>query len=555
MPWKTSRQSRRRILAAGVTSITGLAAIGLAACGGDDGAPKQGSPSAADAPVGTAAVAQRRGGTIRLHGSTGDTNDLHQSNNATNQKAAQWSIDQLMTYDEPTPGDIKVAPMLAESIEQPDDQTYVYHLRKGVKFHNVAPVNGRELVGEDVVFSFKRMATSDPKFARRGWFAPVSAMDAADASTVRIKTKEPNATLSYLLASPWSGIISKEQVSRDGDVLKSYIGTGPYINQRADLNSEFTYARNPDFWIKDAAYFDTVNLVNLTDPTAWQSAFRAGQVQVIQDTGLSADIIDNFGKQNPNARLYKFPYGGVGIVAMNTRRAPFGDKRVRQAIAAACDIPGWIAAIEGGKGVPTGPIAPYFTQWGLPKDKLKYGKQKQDYGQAKQLLAAAGVNPQSISFKATTISTSPAWVAMAVQLQSDLKALGITVQIDPVAGADYTTRLAVTFDYDTLTGYDFSLDDPDRLVEVYSSTGSRNNTGYSTPELDLLLIKQRQTLDQKARQQIAYQIQQILEDDVPMFYTYIPDAFAFTQGLANWRPTAVTANDIRWNARYASLSA
>ena len=129
-----------------------------------------------------------------------------------------------MTYDEATPGDLKLAPMLAQSLEQPDDLTYLYHLRPGVKFHNVAPLNGRALVADNVIYSFTRNATNDPKFTRRSWFATVSAMDAPDAATVRLKTSAPTAPLAYLMASPWIGIIAKEQVDRDGGTLKSFIG-------------------------------------------------------------------------------------------------------------------------------------------------------------------------------------------------------------------------------------------------------------------------------------------------------------------------------------------
>jgi len=460
-----------------------------------------------------------------------------------------------MTYDEPTPGDVKVTPMLAKGLEQPDELTYVYRLREGVKFHNVAPVNGRELVAEDVVYSFGRMKTNDPRFTRRSWFNSVTAIDAVDKYTVRIKTSAPSAVFAYLLGSPWAGIIAKEQVDRDGATLKSYIGTGPYINQRAELNSNFSYVRNPDYWAKDAAYFDKVELVNLADPSAFQSAFRAGEVAEISNAGLPTDIVENFGRQNPKAQLLRVPSGGIGIVSMNTRRGSFGDKRVRQAIAYACNVPAWIDAIEGGSGVVTGAIGPHFKQWGLPKDRLKYGKQKQDLVKAQQLLAAAGVDPKKMSFKATTNTNSPTWVAMAVQLQSDLKPLGIDVQINPVTSVDYTTRLGVTFDMDVLAGLDFAADDPDRLTEVYSSKGSRNTTGYSTPELDDLLVKQRQTLDVKARQEIVYKIQDLLEEDVPTFYTYMPTVPVMVQGVANWRVSVITGNAVRWNARQSSSTA
>ena len=98
--------------------------------------------------------------------------------------------------------------------EQPDATTIILKIRKGVKYANVAPANGRVMTARDVVFSLKRMATDDAKFPRRTWFKQVDSIEATDDNTVRIKTKQPYAALMYLLGSPWMVVISPEQVTR-----------------------------------------------------------------------------------------------------------------------------------------------------------------------------------------------------------------------------------------------------------------------------------------------------------------------------------------------------
>lgn len=541
--------SRRTALRSGAAGLTGAAAFGLVGCGDDStsSATTVASPTSGSSVPPTPSVVAKRGGTVRLNGAQMDIPDIHQANHVGSEQAAQWAIDQLMTYDEATPGDMKLAPNLAESLEQVDDQTYVYHLRKGVKFHNVAPVNGREMVADDVVFSLKRMATNDPRFTRRTWFATVSSIEAVDPYTVRIKTSSPTASLAYLIASPWVGIIPKEQADKDGAQLKSFIGTGPYINTRTDVNNSVQFNRNPDYWnSKNAGWWDNIDLVAVPDPSAQQSGFRAGQLTA---TGVPADVVAQFKKDNASATQYRTPSAGIDIIAMNNKRKPFDDVRIRQAIAYACDIPGWIAVVDGGQGFVTGPIGAQFTQWGLPAERLKYAKQ--DLTKSKQLFAAAGVDPKTISFKSLSIANVPTYLAQSVQLQADMKAIGITVTVEPGTQTDYTTRLFVTKDFDTVGGQDYSPDDPDRLADRFLSTGSGNYSGYANADLDKLFEKERQTLDPKARQQLIYQIQDILETDIPTFYTYVPYANSFSQGVTNWRVTAVSANDVRWNARNA----
>jgi ABC-type transport system substrate-binding protein len=551
--WQRKELSRRGVLRGGGIGLAGLAGVSLVGCGDDDSSGKSAAPgfNAATSSVPTPAPtsAARRGGKLRLTSANLDYPDIHQGVHVGTQTSAQWAIDTLMTLNEPTPGDFKLAPMLAETLEQPDDQTYVYKLRKGVKFQNVAPVNGREFTAEDAMFSLKRMATNDPRYTRRSWLATVTGYEVLDAYTLRIKTSEPTASLSYLLANPWVGMISKEQVARDGEQLKSHIGTGPYVVDRLDVNNIIQYSRNPTFWGSPSPYFDNVELVSINDPQAATAAFRADE---IQEVAVPADTLDAFKKQNTNAQQYRAPSAGIGIVAMNNRRKPYDDVRVRRAIALACDIPGWIQAIVGGQGFLTGPIAPPFTNWALPEAKLKY--HAQNLSEAKKLFDAAGINTSSFTVKTLSIGNVPTYIATAVQMQADLKQLGINVQIEAGSQNDYTQRLFVTKDFDVVNGQDFSPDDPDRLFDRLHSQGSGNYAGYANPEVDRLLAQQRRTVNQDERKRLVLSAQETIVDEVPTFYTYVPWAFTFTNRLANWRVSAVTGNNQRWNARNAWLS-
>src|SRR6266705_5407218 len=118
------------------------------------------------------------------------------------------------------PGIFTVEPDVAESWEAPDDTTYIFHLRKGVKWHNKPPLNGRELVAEDVKFTYDRFLTEKAN-ANRFLLEPVDNVEVVDRYTVKFLLKEPFVWLVNVLANPRSvWIIAPEVVEKYGDLKK-----------------------------------------------------------------------------------------------------------------------------------------------------------------------------------------------------------------------------------------------------------------------------------------------------------------------------------------------
>ena len=136
------------------------------------------------------------------------------------------------------PGTFSVEPDLAERWEELDDTTYVFHLRQGVKWHNKPPLNGRELVAEDVKFTYDRFLTEKGN-ANRYLLEPVDRIEVVDRYTVKFVLKEPFVWLVDTLAYPWSTwIVAPELVQQYGDLKKPEraIGTGPFILERYEPN-------------------------------------------------------------------------------------------------------------------------------------------------------------------------------------------------------------------------------------------------------------------------------------------------------------------------------
>jgi len=150
------------------------------------------------------------------------------------------------------PGAFIVEPDLAERWETPNDTTYIFHLRQGVKWHNKQPVNGRELVADDVKFTFDRFLTVEGNPAAE-LLESVQGVEVVDRYTVKFLLKEPFVWLLDALASSicmW--IIAPEVVKQYGDLKKveTAIGTGPFLLEHYEPNVKTVFKRN-------SAYFRT----------------------------------------------------------------------------------------------------------------------------------------------------------------------------------------------------------------------------------------------------------------------------------------------------------
>src|SRR3989441_7627948 len=143
-----------------------------------------------------------RGGILRVRGYDPVHFDHHLTLNAKTNTTLSFVHSTLLRYKvgpEIAPGTYTVEPHLAERWEEPDDLTYVFHLRRGVTWHNKPPLNGRELVADDVKFTFDRFL-SEPANVLRYTLEPVDRVEVVDRYTVKFVLKEPFVWLPNRLA-------------------------------------------------------------------------------------------------------------------------------------------------------------------------------------------------------------------------------------------------------------------------------------------------------------------------------------------------------------------
>ena len=265
-----SRVSRRRGMAA--LGASAAAAAFLAACGGSDSGSGGKSDSGAGdksglitKPVDTTKSA-KKGGTLKFFtGSEPAHLDVQMDQVAMNQHKnmvyGHFVNDKAGVLKPPTYEEV-VGEMMQSWEWSPDRLTLTFKMRDGVKWHNKAPVNGRVMDTEDVLFSWQRFATkgTDRSFLVNAANpnAPVLSVTAPDAKTIQFKLKEP---VVFLLAALTPDPDRQAQHHPEGDREDlrhppDMIGTGPFVLDKYTPTVGFTYKRNPDYWDKDFPLVD-----------------------------------------------------------------------------------------------------------------------------------------------------------------------------------------------------------------------------------------------------------------------------------------------------------
>lgn len=524
---RARRLSRRHAL----VGASGLgAAAFLAACGGG----KKEEARATTAPgtqAGAApAAAQpqgKPGGTLRINLKSAEPTtgfDPHATFSFRTHIALSFTHDRVMEFKVgPDAGEADYTPVpgLAEKVETPDKTTFVITLRKGVKFHNKPPVNGRELTSADVKYTVERMIAK--KFTYRDLFEGlVDKIETPDAATVRFTLVQPHADFLTNLANHYSWIVAREVDDQFGDMKKveAVIGTGPFMLESYQPSVRAVWVKNPDFWIKGLPYLDRIEAVFVADEASNEAMVRQGQVEI--STAILNPALDAMKASAPNLRWWHYISAGGPVFYYRNDKRPTNDVRVRRAIALGFDRQSWLKSFELGRGaIDNGPpILAAFKEWKLPTEQLGEGAQwyKYDVAVAKRLLAEAGY-PNG--FKAVMDAPNAASYGQRTVDEEELtkdfmSKIGIDLTINQ---KEYGNWLATghagiydEFAYGPMTPY-VSIDE--WVYGMHHSKGGANKAHLKDPKLDELLEKQRAEYDLTARKQIVNEIQKYVANIVP----------------------------------------
>ena len=525
-----SGMTRREALQWGLIAGAGLASLSIPSFS-----------SAAQA----ASSPPKYGGTLRIQGQDPLGWDPHKTFSYRTHLALNFVYGRALEFPagpEHDPTDYTPIPGLVESWEQPNKTTYIFHVRKGVKFHNKPPVNGRELIADDIKYTIERMW--EKKFTYRDLFALVSKMETPDRHTLKVTLKEPYVPFLSSMANHYVSILAKEVGEKYGDFVKpeTAIGTGPFMLESYQPNVKSIFRRNPDYYKKWMPYVDTIEWMVMPDPSARLSALRSGNLDI--DLAMAAPLIETVKRSNPELTFYDYVGVGGQVLYFNVNRKPFNDIRVRRAMALAFDRKAWLQAFYLGKGaIDNGPpVLAAQKEWKLPTAQLGPGARYFEYNldEAKKLMKEAGY-PNGFKSKLDgTAGYGPAIVDHMELVKDMMSKIGIEITLNLKEYADWAaTGHAGIYEemaYGPMTPY---IEVDEWTYEMLHTGASANKCHCADPRLDELLKQQRRTFDKAERKKVLEQVQKHVADQV--YYIYPPVGFTYAAWhpwVKNYRPHA-----------------
>jgi len=463
---------------------------------------------------GALAAAGSPGGTIRAAVSMPDgaVDPLTANDSASYQVYFQTA--EFLCVSQP---DLTLKPVLAESWAPNDDGTvWTFKLRRGVQFHN-----GQEMTADDVVATFDRL--SDPEGSSnalsvfRGLLTKGGTRKIDD-YTVAFHLETPNGNFPYAVSiDNYNAIILPAKMEENYE--KSFMGTGPFRIESYRPRVGATLVRNPDYWGAKALP-DRVEFRFYADPQPRLIALQAGEVDMLDAVPV---VMSPALQRNPDIKLIPVNSSNHRPMHMKCDRPPFGDKRVRQALALTIDRRQLVDGLCRGMAAKgnDSPFAPIY-----PSTDRSVPQRDQDIAKAKELMAAAGV---ADGFDVTLTTQQYTDIPEYAQLvQNFAKAANIRINLKIETQEAYYGK-AIPGQSDWLDSTLGITDYAHRgvpnvfLGNPLLSDGAWNAAHFRNATYDNLVAQYVKALDLEAQRSVAGQIQKLLLDETPVITSYFPN--------------------------------
>ncbi len=421
---------------------------------------------------------------------------------AQSERIDELIFDALLTRDQ----HLNVQPGLAERWEVPDPLTYVFHLHRGVTFHD-----GRSLTSRDVKWTFDSLLQGKIRSTKTATYRFVDWIEAPNEFTVVFHLKEAYASLLWNLSEGAIGIVPYGAL---GEMTRTPIGSGPFKFVSAEQDKEVILERDEHYWGAKAR-LSRVRFTVVPDATTRALELRKGSADVAINA-LTPDTVVAL-EREPNLRIERGPGTILAYLGFNLRDPVLRDVRVRQAIACAIDRGPLLQYIWRGLAQPASSILPVQSWAHAPSTGgFTYNPER-----ARQLLDAAGYHLQDgVRFHLTMkTSTEESTRLLAAVLQQQLRDVGIALDIRTFEFATFMADVTSgAFQFYSLRWVGGN-EDPDIFDTVFHTRNfppaGRNRGFYSNPRVDSLIDQVRHETDQNARKELYAELQEILAQDVP----------------------------------------
>ena len=421
--------------------------------------------------------------------------------------------------------DFLVTPLLAQKWAfSPDLKTLTFNLRNDVKFQD-----GEAFTSTDVKYSFERAAAADSTNKDKAFFASIESIDASDPAIVSIKFKQPSFEALFHLGMNTAVIVDAKSEPTNAT---NPIGTGPYKFAAWNKGSSVTLQKWDGFREAGKIVIAKATFRIINDPAAQVAALLAGDVDAFPRFGGVQSIAQFLG--DPRFKVTIGGTEGKTILAINNKKKPLDDLRVRQAIAYAVDRK---AIIDGAMNGYATPIGSHLT----PNDPGYVDLTAQyphDVAKAKALLKAAGV---AMPLKLSLILPPPAYARQGGEIiAAQLADIGIEATIQNVEWAQWLSGVYKDKNYDlTIISHVEPLD-----IGIYANPNYYYQ--YDNADFRQIIAKLEAAPDFATFKQLIGQAQHKLADDCVNAFLFqlqqITIADAKLQGL--WKDSPIFVNDL-----------
>ena len=401
---------------------------------------------------------------------------------------------------------------LCESWKLTPDFAYEFKLRPGVRWHDIHPVNGREVKASDLVFSYERMQTPGWPHERIFKDRGIGRFTAPNDNTLRMELDFLDSDALLALADGHSKIVSPVMVEVYGDLMEGpVVGTGPWVWESTEAGAGTVLNANPAYFEEGLPFLDRLNIKivgsgnEVSSGAQRLAAFRAGQLDVMtlppqewRQLHYSQAPFNSLGTREP----------GWGMtLTLNTRAAPLDRLRVRQAVLQAIDPWNYIDLIWAGKGTTGVGMPAPDPEWLLSAAELRT-----DYvgspSRAREILAEEDLE-LPVEVRLAVGEFDPAYLKMGQGIAEDLRQVGFKVTVEAWNPAHYyETLVGESKDYELALGALPPAATPNGfMLGLLHSQGPGNVVGHRDRALDLLIQEQASELDQELRRELVLDVQ------------------------------------------------
>ncbi len=427
-------------------------------------------------------------------------------------------------------GDESITPWLATGYQYSSDLTQVtFTIRSGVKWSD-----GQPFSSDDVVFTLN-LLKKYPAMDLNGLWNQITSVTAPDPSTVVVKLKAPFTPLLWSLGGQ-TYMLPKHIWSTVGDASTyadaNPVGTGPY-KLKSFTPQLVVLTKNPNFWQADKVKVQEVRYPAFDSNTSAELAMNSGTVDWAAI--YTPDIQKTYVNRDPAHNHYWFPPSDILMLFVNTAKYPFNQLAVRKALSLAIDRDKLSKVAESGYeplASPAGIVLPNDQKFMAPQyANLQF---TMDTNAAQQQLASAGFtkgsdgiyadkNGKKLSMRLDVVTGFTDWITGAQIIASNLKALGIDVNVNTISQDAWQNNLSMgTFDISLC----WTNPGPspyfifDALLRSTNSApvGQAANSNYerwNDPAVDRLLDQFAQSNDLATQQQAMAGIEQVMVDQLP----------------------------------------